>query len=166
MRPSRIVPAVGAILGGALAAAPLVLSAQLVAQIEAMGGRSVAVEDVDLNLFTESAAISALTWQDEDGREQSVGRLEVEIALWPLMSRDRLQVRRLSLQRLDLSVDLRDRGIAVFMLHPGYVATDMTNNQGDVPVERSARGLIERMEELDLSRTGTFRHARGHDLDW
>lgn len=65
-----------------------------------------------------------------------------------------------------LSVDLRDRGIGVFMLHPGYVATEMTDHQGDVPAEQSARGLIERMEELELSQSGTFRHARGHDLAW
>lgn len=65
-----------------------------------------------------------------------------------------------------LSVDLRDRGIGVFMLHPGYVATDMTNHSGDVPPEQAARGLIARMEELDMSRTGTFRHARGDDLEW
>ncbi len=65
-----------------------------------------------------------------------------------------------------LSVDLHGRGIGVFMLHPGFVATDMTEHQGDVPAEQSARGLIERMEELELSQSGTFRHARGHDLEW
>ncbi len=65
-----------------------------------------------------------------------------------------------------LSVDLRDQGVAVFMLHPGYVATDMTRNQGDVSADKSAAGLIQRMEELGLAQTGTFRHARGHDLSW
>lgn len=65
-----------------------------------------------------------------------------------------------------LSEDLRDEGIAVFMLHPGFVATDMTRHQGDVPAETAARNLIERMKELDLARSGTFRHARGHDLTW
>lgn len=65
-----------------------------------------------------------------------------------------------------LSEDLRGAGIGVFMLHPGYVATDMTNNSGDVSPEQSAGGLIERMKELDLAHTGTFRHARGHDLQW
>lgn len=65
-----------------------------------------------------------------------------------------------------LSEDLRGDGIAVFMLHPGAVATDMTNHQGDVSPKKAARGLIERMRELDLARSGTFRHARGHDLAW
>jgi NAD(P)-dependent dehydrogenase (short-subunit alcohol dehydrogenase family) len=65
-----------------------------------------------------------------------------------------------------LSEDLRGDGIGVFMLHPGYVATDMTNNHGDVSADQSARGLIARMHELGLEKTGTFRHARGHDLLW
>jgi NAD(P)-dependent dehydrogenase (short-subunit alcohol dehydrogenase family) len=65
-----------------------------------------------------------------------------------------------------LSEDLRDRGIGVFMLHPGFVATDMTSHRGEVAAEDSARGLIQRMHELDIGSTGTFRHARGHDLTW
>ena len=65
-----------------------------------------------------------------------------------------------------LSEDLRERGIGVFMLHPGFVATDMTGHRGEVAAEDSARRLIERMHELDLESTGTFRHARGHDLIW
>lgn len=63
-----------------------------------------------------------------------------------------------------LSVDLKGDEIGVFMLHPGYVSTDMTRHKGDVLPEQSARGLIERMQELDIEHTGTFRHARGHDL--
>lgn len=66
----------------------------------------------------------------------------------------------------NLSIDFRDDGIGVFILHPGYVQTDMTGGQGNVDAEESASGLIARMKELDLSQTGTFRHARGHDLEW
>lgn len=65
-----------------------------------------------------------------------------------------------------LSEDLRDHGIGAYMLHPGYVATDMTSGQGSVPAHQAAQSLIQRMEELGHSDTGTFRHARGHDLDW
>ena len=64
-----------------------------------------------------------------------------------------------------LSVDLEPSGIGVFLLHPGYVATDMTGNQG-TPVSDSARGLIERMDELGLDQTGTFWHQEGYPLPW
>jgi NAD(P)-dependent dehydrogenase (short-subunit alcohol dehydrogenase family) len=64
-----------------------------------------------------------------------------------------------------LSEDLRDEGISVFLLHPGYVSTDMTNHQG-MPVDRSVAGLIARMDELDLGSSGTFWHAEGYPLPW
>ena len=64
-----------------------------------------------------------------------------------------------------LSVDLKDAGIAVFLLHPGWVSTDMTGGTG-IPVEESAKGLIERMDTLDISQTGSFWHQEGYELPW
>ena len=66
---------------------------------------------------------------------------------------------------MSLSRDLKDRGIAVALLHPGMVATEMTGGQG-IPVEQAASGLIARMDELELSSTGTFWHAEGDRLPW
>jgi NAD(P)-dependent dehydrogenase (short-subunit alcohol dehydrogenase family) len=66
---------------------------------------------------------------------------------------------------MSLSRDLKDRGIAVALLHPGMVATEMTGGQG-VPVEQAASGLIVRMDELELGSTGTFWHAEGERLPW
>ncbi len=64
-----------------------------------------------------------------------------------------------------LSIDLAGRGIAVAILHPGMVATDMTGGNG-VPVAHAARGLIRRMEELNLENSGSFWHAEGERLPW
>jgi NAD(P)-dependent dehydrogenase (short-subunit alcohol dehydrogenase family) len=64
-----------------------------------------------------------------------------------------------------LSVDLKEEGIGVFLLHPGYVATDMTNRQG-IPAEQAAAGLIERMDTLQLEQSGTFWHQEGYALPW
>ncbi|MCW8872392.1 SDR family oxidoreductase [Pseudomonadota bacterium] len=64
-----------------------------------------------------------------------------------------------------LSVDLKDAGVGVFLLHPGYVATDMTGGQG-IPAEQAAAGLIERMDTLQLEQTGTFWHQEGYALPW
>jgi NAD(P)-dependent dehydrogenase (short-subunit alcohol dehydrogenase family) len=66
---------------------------------------------------------------------------------------------------VSLARDLEGRGIAVAILHPGMVATDMTGGKG-VAVEDSARGLIERMDQLELKNTGTFWHAEGYELPW
>lgn len=64
-----------------------------------------------------------------------------------------------------LSVDLKDAGIGVFLLHPGWVSTDMTGNTG-ISVEESAAGLLDRMDSLDVGQTGTFWHQEGYILPW
>lgn len=66
---------------------------------------------------------------------------------------------------MSLRHDLEPRGIAVALLHPGMVATDMTGGRG-VAIEASAAGLIERIDELDMQSTGQFRHAEGYTLPW
>ncbi len=65
-----------------------------------------------------------------------------------------------------LSVDLKPKGIAVGLLHPGYVKTDMTGHQGFVDTSHSAQGLMARIEQLNLDNTGTFWHAEGEQLPW
>ena len=65
----------------------------------------------------------------------------------------------------NLKHDLLPKGIAVALLHPGLVATDMTGGQGISPAD-SAKGLIQRIDALNLSNTGGFWHAEGYVLPW
>jgi NAD(P)-dependent dehydrogenase (short-subunit alcohol dehydrogenase family) len=64
-----------------------------------------------------------------------------------------------------LARDLERRGVAVALLHPGMVATEMTGGQGSEPAE-AARGVIARVDALTLATTGTFWHAEGQELPW
>jgi hypothetical protein len=57
-------------------------------------------------------------------------------------------------------------GIAVGILHPGYVRTDMTGHAGNVTADEAARLLVERIDGLHLENTGTFWHANGDVLPW
>lgn len=66
---------------------------------------------------------------------------------------------------VSLSKDLADSGIAVGILHPGMVATDMTGGRG-ITVEQSVQGLLKRIEELTLASSGEFRHQDGQALPW
>ena len=61
--------------------------------------------------------------------------------------------------------DLSPRGIAVMLLHPGLVATDMTGGSG-ISAEDSACGLLTRLDELSLETSGGFYHAEGYALPW
>ena len=65
----------------------------------------------------------------------------------------------------NLMHEFRPHGIAVALLHPGLVATDMTGGSGIDPAE-SARGLVERIDDLTLENTGGFWHAEGYTLPW
>jgi len=65
----------------------------------------------------------------------------------------------------NLMHELRPRGIAVALLHPGLVATDMTGNTG-ISTAESARGLIARIDELNIENSGVFWHAEGYKLPW
>lgn len=66
---------------------------------------------------------------------------------------------------MNLKHDLAPRGIAVGLLHPGLVATEMTGGQGISPKE-SAAGLIKRIDDLNTENSGGFWHAEGYTLPW
>lgn len=65
-----------------------------------------------------------------------------------------------------LANDLQCKGIAVALLHPGFVKTRMTNYNGDSTPKESASKLINRIEELNLNTSGSFWHANGQELPW
>lgn len=67
---------------------------------------------------------------------------------------------------VSLARDLAPKEIAVALLHPGYVQTDMTDQHGHVTPDVSARGLIARMDALTLEQSGRFWHAEGQELPW
>ena len=71
---------------------------------------------------------------------------------------------------VSLARDLADRGVAVLMVHPGSVRTELTASvmpagQG-IDVGESASGIIARIDELTVETTGRFMHAKGEPLPW
>lgn len=67
---------------------------------------------------------------------------------------------------VSLARDLASDGIAVAVLHPGYVRTEMTGGGGNIDTAESASGLIRRMEALTLEESGGFWHTNGERLPW
>lgn len=65
-----------------------------------------------------------------------------------------------------LANDLAPRGVAVALLHPGYVRTRMTGGQGQIDASESAHLLIARIGALNADNSGTFWHANGDVLPW
>ena len=73
----------------------------------------------------------------------------------------------LSMAGKSLAHDLKPRGIAVAILHPGLVQTRMTNfTSGGITPAESVKGLLARIDGLTLENSGTFWHAQGEVLPW
>lgn len=70
----------------------------------------------------------------------------------------------LNMAGVNLAHDFRGKA-AVAILHPGLVATRMTNFSGVSP-EESAAGLIQRIDSLSSEGSGSFWHANGDRLPW
>lgn len=65
-----------------------------------------------------------------------------------------------------LAHDLADRRVAVQLLHPGYVRTDMTGGNGLIDAVESAQGLLRCIDEMTMEDSGSFRHQNGEMLPW
>ncbi len=77
----------------------------------------------------------------------------------------RMSKAALNMAGKSLAIDLKPLGIAIGILHPGLVATELSGAQGMPPTE-AAELLLERIDELALDNSGQFRHANGNALPW
>lgn len=79
----------------------------------------------------------------------------------------RMSKSALNMAGINLSISLREREIAVFMLHPGYVRTDLTLGEGLINADDSAVNLVRIADKLELKDSGTFWHSiEGNELPW
>jgi NAD(P)-dependent dehydrogenase (short-subunit alcohol dehydrogenase family) len=67
---------------------------------------------------------------------------------------------------VNLALDLKGRGVAVAILHPGMVRTGMGGSPQAVEPADAARRLMARIDELTIEHTGKFLHAEGYALPW
>ena len=65
-----------------------------------------------------------------------------------------------------LAIELKQRNIALAILHPGFVQTAMVGFAGDISPKSAVAGLTARIDALNLTNTGTFWHANGEQLPW
>ena len=55
-----------------------------------------------------------------------------------------------------LALELRDKGIIVCPVHPGWVRTEMGGGEADISVEESAQGLVSLIDRLTMEHSGRF----------
>lgn len=78
----------------------------------------------------------------------------------------RMSKAALNMASVSLAKDLESQGIAVGIVHPGFVQTDMVGGAGDISATEAARRIILRINDLSLKNTGTFWHSNGDELPW
>lgn len=65
-----------------------------------------------------------------------------------------------------LATDLREDGIAVIAMHPGWVRTDMGGSSADITPGESAKGILRVAENLSIEDTGRFIDWDGTPRSW
>ena len=65
-----------------------------------------------------------------------------------------------------LSADLQEQGIAVAVLTPGWVKTDMGGPDADISATESISGMRKVIEKLTLENTGRFFNYDGAKVPW
>ncbi|KAI3427049.1 hypothetical protein D9Q98_006990 [Chlorella vulgaris] len=63
-------------------------------------------------------------------------------------------------------VALAKEGVSVVTLSPGYVSTDMNNNQGELTPEFSAQSVLKVVLDSGSNLHGTFLNYSGEELPW
>jgi len=62
--------------------------------------------------------------------------------------------------------ELRDQGISLLLIHPGWVETDMGGPNAPLSVEESVEGIMARVDEQTLDMSGRFVDYAGTHLPW
>lgn len=78
----------------------------------------------------------------------------------------RMSKAALNMAGMSLANDLRQRKIAVGLIHPGFVSTRMTGYGGLIEPNESASNIIESIDRVSMENSGIFLHAEGQELPW
>ena len=63
----------------------------------------------------------------------------------------------------NLATDLKHKGIAVGIYHPGWVQTDMGGDAADITTDEAVQGLAARFDALSVETTGCFETWDGRE---
>ena len=78
----------------------------------------------------------------------------------------RMSKAALNIASVSIAHDLKHKGVAVGIIHPGLVGTRMIGGYGDITPDQAASRIAQRIDELNLNNSGTFWHSNGETLPW
>ncbi len=65
-----------------------------------------------------------------------------------------------------LATELKQQGVPVLIVHPGWVKTEMGGEGAQLTPEESAANLLKLIDKLDIASTGRFLAWNGKELAW
>ena len=65
-----------------------------------------------------------------------------------------------------LSIDWKEDGISILILHPGWVKTDMGGGNAKLEIPDSISQMIKVINDLNLNNSGSFVNYAGAKLEW
>ena len=72
----------------------------------------------------------------------------------------------LNMAMVNAAHEVKRRGVAVAVVHPGWVQTDMGGASAPVTIEQSIAGLRQVIAKVNLAETGRFYNYTGEELPW
>ena len=123
-----------------------------------------------LNVMTYGPlrVLQALLPQLHEGAKAISVTSQLAASTWPYGGMYPYVAAKAALNRVMRSVafDLKDRGIVVGVIHPGYVQTDMGGPNADITPEESARGIRATTAAWTIADTGAFMKWNGEPHLW
>ena len=62
--------------------------------------------------------------------------------------------------------ELDSLGISLLIMHPGWVETDMGGPNAPLSTAESVSGIMQRIEEQDMSMSGRYVEFDGSPIEW
>lgn len=125
-------------------------------------------EVINVMTYGPLRVLQAFLPQMREGSKAISLTSQLAASTWPYGGLYPYVAAKAALNRVMRSVafDLRDRGIIVGVIHPGYVQTDMGGPNADITPEESARGIRETTAAWTVGDTGAFLKWDGEAHAW
>ena len=78
----------------------------------------------------------------------------------------RMSKAALNMATRSLARDLRSQNVIVFVIHPGWVQTDMGGPNAQISPERSVRGILSVVDHATMTQSGHFMNWDGDEIAW
>jgi len=93
---------------------------------------------------------------------------QLAASTWPYGGHYAYGASKAALNRMmrSVAIDLRDKGIVIGLVHPGWVKTDMGGADADITPQESAEGIRKTTAGWTLDRSGDFLKWNGETHPW